>query len=158
MARDRKRKNVDSEEEEDYEGEAEAEDDFDDDFSSEDENIDLDGDDVLDTDDFDDDAEEDAPVRAPPKRRPAPKKVPSIEGIAKSKLAERPDAAEEVWTKLRSRVGDAQPVPYSIREKLTPDLVIEHAKFGIGFVTEIQGPQKAEILFRDGLRKLAHNR
>lgn len=157
MARDRKRNDVDAEEDEEYEAEAESEEDFDDDFSSDDENIDLDSDDVLDSDDFDDDAEEEAPVRAPAKRRPAPKKVPSIEGVAKSKL-EKPEAAEEVWNKLRNRMGDAQPVPYSIREKLSPNLVIEHARFGIGFVTEILGPAKAEVLFKDGLRKLIHNK
>ncbi len=106
-----------------------------------------------------DDEEQDiikAPTRTRTRRRTAAR-GPTIEGIPKAKL-EKPEMAKEAWDKLASRFADAEIVDYTVTVTLTENDVVRHPKFGIGFVVEIPGARKAEILFDDGLRKLVFGR
>jgi len=149
----------DEETEDDFES---SDDDFGDDEFADDDAIDLDSSEALDDPDYDEDADDEPVVARPaPKRRSVLKKTPTIEGVPKNKL-DKPEVAEQVWQKLQARLeerpGDAPPLAYSLRTKLVVGDVVEHKVFGIGFVIEVPGPQKVEILFSNGLRKLVHNR
>ena len=62
-----------------------------------------------------------------------------------------PEALEAAWGRLTDGV---EPAPYSIRLKLSEGDVIKHTKFGNGIVIEMIDSTKAEVLFKDGLRKL----
>jgi hypothetical protein len=139
--------------EEDYEaGEEEAEGDFaDSDLEFDDEEI------ALDEGDVDEDADEDVVSRVAPKRRPPVKAAPTIEGVAKTKL-EKPDVCADVWTKLSAKYGDNKQIPYTISARLAKWDHILHKNFGAGFVIDISSPTRAEVLFRDALRKLVHSR
>ena len=85
-------------------------------------------------------AEEDIPEPVAAKKRAASKK-PS-------------------WDEARAKVGDkkmSHPRPYSIRDTYGEGDIVNHPKFGVGFVTEIS-ENKAEITFQDERRVLIHNR
>lgn len=47
--------------------------------------------------------------------------------------------------------------PYRITIPLSKGELIRHAKFGEGVVAEVLDPNKCEILFKDGLKTLAHS-
>ncbi|MBI5480118.1 MAG: hypothetical protein HY906_14725, partial [Deltaproteobacteria bacterium] len=56
--------------------------------------------------------------------------------------------------------GEARvpPRPYSFRETYEESDVVDHPKFGVGFVSEILSDDKVELTFRDERRILVHNR
>lgn len=143
----------DEEFEDDFEGgEEEADGDFaDSELEFDDEEV------AIDEGETDEDADEDVISRVVPKRRVPVKAAPSIEGVAKTKL-EKPNIYAEVWERLNVKHGDNKPVQYAISTKLQRHDLIHHKNFGLGFVTEIQSPTRAEVLFKDALRKLVHNR
>lgn len=130
--------------------------DFGDDFGDDEIEIEADDDSDFGDDGFDDEEEEE-PVRARPKRRPARKKEPEIEGVPRKKL-DKPEVIAEVWQKLRKRRGDGDAIPWSLTAKLQLDDVVTHSKFGVGYVIGMPAVQKAEILFEDAVRKLVCNR
>lgn len=152
MAKDKGISGIDEEEtDDDFESE--------DEFESDDVGVDLemDNDDIV-SDDDDFEEEEEAPRPRPvAKRRVQPRSVPHIEGVPKTKLT---DAAvvEEVWQKLDDRFSDVEATPYALSVQLEEGSVIGHAKFGRGFVIEITPPNKAEVIFRDAVRKLIFGR
>ncbi|TVQ96418.1 MAG: hypothetical protein EA398_15960 [Deltaproteobacteria bacterium] len=153
MARDTGEEFEDDDLDEDLDGG----DDLDDDAIG-DVNLDMEDDDLIEGDDFDAD-EEETVVRARPaaKRRTVTKAAPTVEGVPKSRLVNQKTVAE-VWKKLGDRHADATPVPYTISTRLQVGDVLQHARFGVGYVIEIPGPTKAEVVFEDQVRKLVHNR
>jgi hypothetical protein len=48
--------------------------------------------------------------------------------------------------------------PYGFRETYANGDVVNHPKFGLGFVSELLSDDKLEITFKDGRRILVHNR
>lgn len=52
----------------------------------------------------------------------------------------------------------SKPTKYTIKIPLKVDEVIDHAKFGIGLVTEIRESSKAHVAFKDGGRVLVYGR
>ncbi len=99
-------------------------------------------------------------VRANPKRLSAAQRKKAsaiIEGeIDKAELSD-PEGQEKAWEKLEEEFGTDHPVEFDISAEINANDVIDHPKFGIGFVVELVNPQKIEVLFEDGLRKLACN-
>lgn len=107
-----------------------------------------------------DDDEEEAgePAAAPRPRRRVSTRQATIGGVPRSKL-EKPEHAAKAWAELSTKIGgDDVPAPYSIRGSYAKDTRVDHPKFGIGFVIEVSGPTKVDVLFEDGLRKLVQNR
>ena len=99
-------------------------------------------------------------VRANPKRLSAAqrKKASSIiEGIIDDAELTDPESQSRAWGKLNDKIGVAHARKYDIKAEFTENDVIDHPKFGIGFVVELLNPKKVEVLFEDGLRKLACN-
>ena len=147
-------------EEFDEEGDDGDDGDFDSDFEGGDEAVSLefDADPMLDSDD-DFEEEEDAepaPTRRSKRRAPA-RTIPRVEGIAKSKLDD-PKMVQAAFAKLEKRLSDATPIKYSIREKLAIDTVVDHSRFGIGYVIGLPATHKAEVVFEDAMRKLVHGK
>ncbi len=46
------------------------------------------------------------------------------------------------------------PIPYNMNVEVNLDSVVEHSIFGIGIVTEIFPPDKADFLFSEGVKSL----
>lgn len=149
--------------------------DFDDGFEP-----DLDEDlDIEDFDDGDDDDEEgftsspksntdddildktyEGAVRANPKRMTAAqrKKAASvIEGIISDSELSNPKGQAKAWAKLQKKSEGAEATPYSIATEFTENDVVDHPRFGLGFVIQLLSPTKVEVLFEEGVKRLVCN-
>ena len=148
----------DTSHDEELEEEGESEEGEDD---SPDDDFDLESDESLIEDgDFDEERGEDdevAVVRTPAKRRTTLRHVPMIEGVPKAKL-ERAEFAKEVWGKLDDKYRLEKPTRYLISGAYETHQPIDHSKFGVGYVTEVLGTNKIEVIFQDSLRKLVQRR
>lgn len=60
------------------------------------------------------------------------------------------------WTELRDK-NDAKPMPYTMKLNFEVGAVVEHPKFGLGFVILTTG-QAIQVVFEDSERSLVHNR
>ncbi len=56
------------------------------------------------------------------------------------------------------QVGSVAPRSYQIQETYTVGEVINHKTFGVGVVTDTEGPNKIRVLFETGPNVLACNR
>lgn len=81
-------------------------------------------------------------------KKPAGKKKPKIS------TAEIQNAK---YKELVERIGASKPQPYRMASVYTQDAVIEHPKFGIGFVLA-SFPDKIEVVFEDVNRNLVQGR
>lgn len=68
-----------------------------------------------------------------------------------------PSAAREWQTNVADR-DSTEFVPYSIHTTFEPGQLVNHPKFGSGYVKETLQAQKLCILFKDGPRTLVHGR
>ena len=68
-----------------------------------------------------------------------------------------PSAAREWQTNVADR-DSREFVPYSIHKTFEPGQLVDHPKFGWGYVKETLQAQKLCILFKDGPRTLVHGR
>ena len=82
-------------------------------------------------------------------RRPAAKKAPATRRTVDPKNAERKE-----WEKLRSEIEGKQAVSYSMVNSFKVGTVVNHSVFGLGLVQGKIGPQKIEVLFEDGKKKM----
>ena len=80
-------------------------------------------------------------------------KAPGAKRVSKSRA---PDHAA-IWADLKNQIGDDNPVNYSMKSSFELANVIQHPKFGIGFVTNAT-KEKVDVAFQDGTRALVHNR
>ncbi len=99
-------------------------------------------------------------VRANPKRLSAAQREKAsaiIEGEIEEAQLTDPDGQQEAWEKLEEKFGTDHPVEFDISAEIHASDVIDHPKFGIGFVVKLINSKKIEVLFEDGLRKLACN-
>lgn len=78
-----------------------------------------------------------------------PRKKKAVEGAAPETNA--------VWTELSDKLGAEKPLPYRMTSSYTVNNVIEHPKFGIGYVI-MSVPGKIDVAFQDTNRALVHNR
>ncbi|MEO1174613.1 MAG: hypothetical protein AAFX94_21560, partial [Myxococcota bacterium] len=49
-------------------------------------------------------------------------------------------------------------VRYRVSEVFEQDAVLDHKKFGLGLVLKVLGDSKIEVIFRDGVKTLIHDR
>jgi hypothetical protein len=68
-----------------------------------------------------------------------------------------PSAAREWQTNVADR-DSREFVPYSIHTTFEPGQLVDHPKFGWGYVKETLASQKLCVLFKDGPRTLVHGR
>jgi hypothetical protein len=82
--------------------------------------------------------------------------------VAKKPSTKKPkkDAAtiaNEAFLKLKEKLGGSKAKPYRMADAYSVDMVIEHPKFGTGFVVTSLG-EKIEVAFEDANRALVQNR
>lgn len=75
-------------------------------------------------------------------------------GVKKTPVSSQ--SAKDLWDQ-QAKVNTKKSKAYSIQSKFDKGDVIEHAKFGIGFVQSVSN-DKFEVLFQDDLKTLVHNR
>lgn len=74
---------------------------------------------------------------------------------AKPKKSNARTSSLSRWTEYSNKNIPSK--PYSMKEKFQADQSVEHPRFGVGFVTQVQG-QSMIVLFQDGERTLVHSR
>lgn len=89
----------------------------------------------------------DATVRAE-KKAAAPR--PSRE---QQQMARRAEENENRWTSLVAGRA-AVPVPYSMNGSFAMDALVDHPVFGTGAVVELLPPDKMDVMFKDGVKRL----
>ena len=60
---------------------------------------------------------------------------------------------EQRWQQAMNSIASA-PVPYSINGTFAEGTLVEHPVFGVGAVLELLPPDKMELLFREGVKRL----
>lgn len=61
-----------------------------------------------------------------------------------------------VWAQLKREVGVERASPYQMTSHFPVQSAIEHPRFGIGFVTSVQG-KRIQVAFEKGSKLLVHN-
>jgi hypothetical protein len=67
----------------------------------------------------------------------------------------KPATPEKTWEEATEGKPDADFTQYALTERFTKGQLIAHAKFGKGFVTDVEA-LRVEILFQEGKKKLGH--
>lgn len=101
---------------------------------------------------------EKAVVANPKRASKHQKRARLIEGVLDKATLDTEEGAARAWAALQAQAGDATKRKYAMSEQYTENDVIDHPKFGEGYVVEIVTLTKVAVLFEDGIRKLAHNR
>ncbi len=65
---------------------------------------------------------------------------------------------EQIFEALIEGKDISQPIRYTIRDTFEKETVIEHKKFGLGFITGIRSVDKIEVTFREGAKILIQGR
>jgi hypothetical protein len=93
-----------------------------------------------------------SPVASSPSKAASKSAKKSSTAAAKS-----PSPAREWQTNVADR-DSTDFVPYSIHTTFEPGQLVDHPKFGWGYVKETMASQKLCVLFKDGPRTLVHGR
>jgi hypothetical protein len=99
-------------------------------------------------------------VRANPKRMSAAqrKKAASvIEGIISDAELSTAKGQAKAYAKLREKSEGAEAKAYAIDAEFTENDVVDHPRFGTGYVIQLLSPTKVEVLFEDGIKRLVCN-
>ncbi len=98
-------------------------------------------------------------VRVNPKRASALKKTRSlVESILEDTKLESEEEIKKAWEELNEKVDTKKARKYELNEDFQLNDAIKHKKFGVGFVNQKLSPTKVEVIFEDGIRRLACNR
>lgn len=73
------------------------------------------------------------------------------------KKKEKAPTANEVFLKLKEKAGSGKARPYRMADSYAAEMMIEHPKFGVGFVV-VALADKIEVAFEDANRALVQNR
>jgi hypothetical protein len=84
-------------------------------------------------------------------RGEASRKAPS--GTPRKTRETPQDAGLAEWQKLIPTMDRSRAVPYGMNQSYPVGALLEHPLFGLGVVTAAPGPNRIEVLFREG-RKL----
>lgn len=135
-----------------------GDDDIDEEEEIEDPEESFDDDDSFHEDDSDDDSDTllEAPADVSIRRRSG-KKGLIVEGEPKAKLM-KPEVAKQVWDRLATKYEGIESRRYNLKDSFAVDDVIAHSKFGRGYVIEVPGKEKVEVLFEEGLKRLVHEK
>ena len=79
--------------------------------------------------------------------------VPEPVAAKKRALLKKPG-----WDDFFAKRHVHDPKPYEFREHYRENAIVNHPKFGVGFVSEVVSDSKVEITFKDARRILVHNR
>ena len=82
-------------------------------------------------------------------RPPTVRKKPATRRTVDPKIAEQKE-----WLKLQSDIEAKAAINYTMETAFKIGSVMKHPNFGLGLVQGHLGPQKVEVLFEDGKRKM----
>ncbi|MEM6531910.1 MAG: hypothetical protein AAF654_04770 [Myxococcota bacterium] len=82
----------------------------------------------------------------------------SAKRASRSKTTRSATAKSNDYDTLMQGKDIAGAVRYRVSEVFEPDVVIDHKKFGLGLVLKVLGDSKIEVIFRDGIKTLIHDR
>jgi hypothetical protein len=93
------------------------------------------------------------PVKVP--KAPAAAKAASKKVAAPRKTKADPEAvARAEWAELESALVSAQAIPYDMDRPFRLKNVLSHPNFGLGIVQLVIPPNKIDVLFQDGKKRL----
>lgn len=75
----------------------------------------------------------------------------------KKESASTASVGNDAFIKLKEKLGTGKTKPYRMADSYTVDMLIEHPKFGVGYVVTSLG-EKIEVAFEDANRALVQNR
>ena len=84
-------------------------------------------------------------------------KVAKKASAKKSKKEAASSTGNDMFVKLQEKLGTGKPRPYRMADAFAVDMLIEHPKFGMGYVVASLS-EKIEVAFEDANRALVHNR
>ena len=100
------------------------------------------------------DAQVASAIQANPKRQQARKKNKLlIDGLTERDLA-KPDGQKKAWDMLNSKANTNFKKTYVVGMELRQNDLLEHPRFGLGFVVDELSTTKVMVLFEDGVKKL----
>ena len=76
-------------------------------------------------------------------------------GEEESSYFAKPKEPEKTWAEHLEGKDDSSYVMYSMASRFTKGMLVVHTKFGKGVVVGVE-PQRIEVLFEDGPKKLGH--
>jgi hypothetical protein len=88
-------------------------------------------------------------IAAQAAEKKAAPRVSKAEKASQLKLEE----SEQRWNQAMASIV-AQPVPYNMNGKFPVRALVEHPVFGVGAVIELFPPDKMDVLFREGVKRL----
>lgn len=77
--------------------------------------------------------------------------------LSKKALATKATKDQGLWLTLKEKASLDNKQPYSMKTKYSAKAVIDHPKFGLGFVMTVT-ETSAQVQFEDGEKALVHNR
>ena len=96
---------------------------------------------------------------AVPSRISAPASAPRP--AAPRKKANKPDPASQaraLWVAMSNKRADETARPYAMHESFAAQELVNHPLFGLGEVRAIIPPDKMDVLFQDGIKRLMQNK
>ncbi|MAF91480.1 MAG: hypothetical protein VX583_09305 [Bdellovibrionota bacterium] len=86
-----------------------------------------------------------------------PKSAAKKKTTASAKKRASKTVAPSTWAELNERANTDKAVDYNFKNTYEANTVLDHKKFGIGFIIKVEG-QKMEVVFQDQIRQLIHGR
>jgi len=93
------------------------------------------------------------PVKTP-KDPKAPKAARPTTAAPRKTKADPEAAARAEWESLYSEIGPTQAIPYDMNRVYRVKNVISHPNFGFGYVQLVIQPNKIDVLFQSGKKRL----
>jgi len=81
-------------------------------------------------------------------------KLPSQRSSTRQTRKEPGNAARQEWAALQQAHHGERAVLYDMKASYKLGELVNHSKFGLGIVKRLDGPNKVEILFEEGLKLL----
>jgi len=91
--------------------------------------------------------------RPPAKAKSGSRATTTRRNVTRSKGDPRTNEIQ-LWEKMHHDNGGAPPTLYAMDASYTPAMRITHPTFGIGLVVGLPGPQRVEVLFKEGKKVL----
>lgn len=71
--------------------------------------------------------------------------------------APRKTRSQAQWETLMAAAGQSEAIPYKLQTPVKTGDLIEHPSFGMGIILSTTRPNKMEIIFADGVKRLLCN-
>lgn len=75
-------------------------------------------------------------------------------GRKKKKKQEEPPQTDQEWLRQMEGKNGTQALTYSMQNSYSVQDLIDHPKFGVGVVQRLIDPNKMDVIFQDGLKRL----